>query len=88
MNSENTSDNTQAQAFNKTDVSGWVDWGFSSSPNDKEEVEIMRYGNVEKVKFNKKYHSFNPFSSYGNCYSLGYMLQMGITKWRRLEPCH
>lgn len=57
-------------------------------PEDGEVVQVLRYGKVEKMKFNKPYMSFNPpcnYSRLGDGWILGAMYQEGITHFKRIN---
>lgn len=66
---------------------GFVEWTFTNNPDDGEVVEILRYGKVETLRFNKQYMAFNP-----KCvlrekedWCLGWMIQEGITHFKRID---
>ena len=43
---------------------GFEEWSFTNMPEDGEIVEVLSYGKVETMRFDKPYMAFNPYSSY------------------------
>ncbi len=67
---------------------GFDEWSFTNMPDDGEIVEVLSYGKVETMRFDKPYMAFNPYSSYAKLdgWMLGCKRQEGITHFRRITP--
>ena len=39
---------------------GFEEWSFTNMPEDGEIVEVLSYGKVETMRFDKPYMAFNP----------------------------
>lgn len=65
---------------------GFEEWTFSNMPEDGEVVEVLSYGKVEAMRFDKPYMAFNPpsITSLGG-WALGLKRQEGITHFRRIS---
>lgn len=68
---------------------GFEEWSFTNMPKDGEVVEVLRYGKVETMRFDKPYMSFNPpcyHSRLGdNDWYEGIKHQEGITHFKRIN---
>lgn len=67
---------------------GFEEWTFSNMPEDGEVVDVLRYGKVETMRFDKPYMAFNPpcnYSRLGDGWSLGTVYQEGITHLKRVN---
>lgn len=67
---------------------GFEEWSFANMPEDGEIVEVLRYGKVETMRFDKPYMAFNPYSSSHPRLSgwiLGCKYQEGITHFKRIN---
>lgn len=64
---------------------GFEEWTFSNMPEDGEIVDVLRYGKVETMRFDKPYMAFNPKSNYSRLdgWMLGSKHQEGITHFKR-----
>lgn len=62
------------------------EWSFTNMPEDGEVVEVLSYGKIETMRFNKPYMAFNPpaVARLGG-WSLGCKRQEGITHFRRIN---
>ena len=40
---------------------GFEEWSFTNMPEDGEIVEVLSYGKVETMRFDKPYMAFNPW---------------------------
>lgn len=73
---------------NKDDYEDWYVGfvGFLNMPKDGEVVEVLSYGKVETMRFDKPYMSFNPpsITRLGG-WDLGLKKQEGITHFRRID---
>lgn len=65
---------------------GFEEWTFANMPKDSEIVEVLSYGKIETMRFDKTYMSFNPpaITRLGG-WDLGCKRQEGITHFRRIE---
>lgn len=43
---------------------GFEEWSFTNMSEDGEIVEVLSYGKVETMRFDKPYMVFNPYTSY------------------------
>ena len=67
---------------------GFEEWTFSNMPEDGEIVDVLRYGKVETMRFDRPYMAFNPPCNYlrlGNGWSLGTKYHEGITHFKRIN---
>lgn len=64
---------------------GFQEWSFANMPEDGEIVEVLSYGKVETMRFNKSCMAFNPPSARLGGWDLGCMRQEGITHFRRID---
>ena len=66
---------------------GFEEWTFSYMPKNGEVVDVLRYGKVETIRFDKPYMAFNPPCNYsrGGGWSLEAMYQEGITHFKRIN---
>lgn len=67
---------------------GFEELTFQNMPEDGEVVNILRYGKVETMRFDKEYMAFNPPCNNPRLkggYYLGIKLQEGITHFKRLS---
>lgn len=64
---------------------GFEELSFSNMPEDGEIVDVLRYGKIETMRFDKPYMAFNPYSSYARLegWFLGVKHQEGITHFKR-----
>lgn len=62
-----------------------LEWSFSNMPEDGEIVDVLRYGKIKTMRFDKPYMAFNPYSSYARLegWVLGVKHQEGITHFKR-----
>lgn len=59
---------------------------FSNMPKDGEVVEVLSYGKVEAMRFDKPYMAFNqPSITRLGGWALGLKRQEGITHFRRID---
>lgn len=66
---------------------GFEEWSFTNMPEDGEIVEVLLYGKVETMRFDKPYMAFNPSSiTHLGGWTLGWKRQKGITHFRRIKP--
>lgn len=65
---------------------GFEEWSFTNMPEDGEVVEVLSYGKIETMRFNKPYMAFNPpsITRFGE-WVLGCKRQEGITHFRRIN---
>lgn len=68
-------------------LEGFEEWSFTNMPDDGEIVEVLSYGKVETMRFDKPYMAFNPYSPYARLdgWILGCKRQEGITHFRRIK---
>lgn len=64
---------------------GFEEWSFSNMPEDGEIVEVLSYGKIETMRFDKPYMAFNPYSSRLDGWMLGCKRQEGITHFKRIN---
>lgn len=67
---------------------GFEEWTFSNMPEDGEIVDVLKYGKIETMRFNKQYMAFNPKFDHpriGDGWMLGSMHQEGITHFKRIN---
>lgn len=65
---------------------GFEEWSFTNMPEDGEIVEVLWYGKVENMRFDKPYMAFNlPAITRLGEWSLGSKHQEGITHFRRIK---
>lgn len=66
---------------------GFEEWSFANMPEDGEIVEVLHYGKVITMRFDKPYMAFNPYSSYFRLpgWILGCKCQEGITHFKRIN---
>lgn len=66
---------------------GFEEWSFTNMPEDGEIVEVLSYGKVETMRFDKPYMAFNPSSCHVRLggWALGCKRQEGITHFRRIN---
>lgn len=64
---------------------GFGEWSFGNMPEDGEIVEVLFYGKVETMRFDKPYMAFNPPSSHDilGDWALGCKCQEGITHFKK-----
>lgn len=64
---------------------GFKEWSFDNMPEDGEIVEVLSYGKVETMRFDKPYMAFNPPSSRDilGDWALGCKCQEGITHFKK-----
>lgn len=64
---------------------GFQEWSFTNMPEDGEIVEVLSYGKIETMRFDKPYMAFNPpaITRLGE-WSLGCKRQEGITHFKRI----
>lgn len=66
---------------------GFEEWLFTNMPDDGEIVEVLSYGKVETMRFDKPYMAFNPSFCHIRLsgWALGCKRQEGITHFRRIK---
>lgn len=66
---------------------GFEEWSFTNMPEDGEIVEVLSYGKVETMRFDKLYMAFNPPSCHIRLggWTLGCKRQEGITHFKRIN---
>lgn len=66
---------------------GFEEWSFTNMPEDGEIVEVLSYGKVETMRFDKPYMAFNPSSCHVRLggWALGCKRQEGITHFKRIN---
>lgn len=64
---------------------GFEEWTFSNTPEDGEIVDVLKYGKIEAMRFNKQYMAFNPKFDHPRLggWMLGVVCQEGITHFKR-----
>lgn len=65
---------------------GFEEWSFTNMPEDGEIAEVLSYGKIETMRFDKPYMAFNPpaVTRLGGWF-LGCKRQEGITHFRRIN---
>ena len=66
---------------------GFEERSFTNMPEDGEIVEVLSYGKVETMRFDKPYMAFNPSSCHVRLggWALGCKRQEGITHFKRIN---